>query len=256
MTYYSEHDVLVVTVLEARDSSLVRYNLRPTESLPISSPLRRLAALADSQLRLMDLALLTWRYATMPRDSVASVLAQYESTPDSIARGWALIRGAGPKDIALELLARDSSSARRRAAVASLIRFPADPAVWRALVRTLRDPDEAVGFMAARVLEQFTNFSARAIDWAPDSESVRAILDGTRLFFFPLLVRTLNVTQVDPALAPQLLGNGGHLLLAYATAPLPPIRTHARLLLRKLTQTDAGPDGQAWRDWIATHSRN
>ena len=85
---------------------------------------------------------------------------------------------------------------------------------------------------------------------------MRAILDGTRLFFFPLLVRTLNVTQVDPALAPQLLGNGGHLLLAYATAPLPPIRTDARLLLRKLTQTDAGPDGQAWRDWIATHSRN
>src|SRR5205823_12687678 len=151
---------------------------------------------------------------------------------------------------------RESRRRAGGAALASWLRFPPDPAVWRARVRTLHHPDEAVGFIAARLLEEFTNFSPRAIDWAPDSESVRAILDGTRLFFFPLLVRTLNVTQVDPALAPQLLGNGGHLLLAYATAPLPPIRTDARLLLRKLTQTDAGPDGQAWRDWIATHSRN
>ena len=246
--------VLVVTLLEPRDSSLVRYNRQPTESLPISSTWSQLAARADSEFRLLDLALLAWRYATMPRDSAASVLAQFGSSPDSIAPLWALIRRAGSKETAMQLVSRDSSAARRRAAIASLIRFPSDPAVWRALVRALRDPDEVTGFMASRVLEQFTNYSPRPVDWAPEVESIRAILDGTRLFVFPQLVQILNTTDVDPVLAPQLLRNGGALLLDYATAQLAPGRADARRLLRRLTQTDAGADGQAWRDWIAAHS--
>jgi hypothetical protein len=256
VTYYSHPGVLVVTVVEPRDSSLVRYNIRPTESLPISSNWAQLAALADSQFRLLDVALLTWRYRTIPRDSAAAVLAQFGTSPDSTARLWALIRGAGSKEMALQLLSRDSSSARRRAAVASLIRFSSDPVVWRAIVRALRDPDEVVGLVAARVLEEFTNYSSRSVDWGPEVESIRAILDGTRLFFFPLIVRALNATDVDPAVAPRLLGNGGHLLLEYATAQLAPVRADVRTLLRRLTQTDAGTDGQAWRDWIAAHSRH
>jgi len=256
VTYYSQPGVLVVTVLEPRDSSRVRYNIRPTESLPISSNWRQLAAVADSQFRVLDVALLTWRYSALTRDSAAAFLAQFGSTPDSIARLWALIRDAGSEEMALQLLSRDSSAARRRAAVASLIRFPSDPAVWRAIVRALRDPDEVAVFMAARVLEVFTNYSSQSVDWAPELESVRAILDGTRLFHFPLLVRALNATKVDPALAPRLLGNGGQLLLEYATAQLAPVRADVRTLLRRLTQTDAGSDGQAWRDWIAAHSRH
>jgi hypothetical protein len=258
VTYYSQEGVegvLVVTVLEPRDSALVRYNLRPNESLRISSAWSRLAARADSEFRLLDLALLTWRYAAMPADSAAPLITRFGSSPDSIVPFWSLIRRAGTKETAMQLLSRDSSAARRRAAVASLIRFPSDPAVWRVLVRTLRDPDEVTGIVAARVLEQFTNYSPRPVDWASEVESIRAILVGTRLFHFPLLVRVLNTTGVDPVLGPQLLGNGGHLLLDYATAELAPVRADARQLLRRLTQTDAAADGQAWRDWIAAQSR-
>jgi hypothetical protein len=203
----------------------------------------------------LDLALLTWRYAAMPADSAAPLITRFGSSPDSIVPFWSLIRRAGTKETAMQLLSRDSSAARRRAAVASLIRFPSDPAVWRVLVRTLRDPDEVTGIVAARVLEQFTNYSPRPVDWASEVESIRAILVGTRLFHFPLLVRVLNTTGVDPVLGPQLLGNGGHLLLDYATAELAPVRADARQLLRRLTQTDAAADGQAWRDWIAAQSR-
>ena len=256
VTYYSQNRVTVVTVLERRDSALVRYYVRPAESLSIPSNWQPLIAVADSEPRQLFLALLTWRYVAMRPDSAATMLAQFGSTPDTIGRIWVTIRAAGSKEIALQLLQRDSSSVRRRAALASLIRFPSDPAVWRAVVRALRDPDEGVGVTAARVLEEFTNYSARPVDWRPETESVRAILDGTRLFFFTTLVRALNATHVDPVLAPQLLGNGGRLLLAYATSTVAPDRTEVRALLSRLTGTDAGPDGKEWRDWIASNSRH
>lgn len=253
--YFPDRRVTLVTVLEPRDSARVRYNPRPTAALELPKNWAPLAAAADSQPQSLELALLSWRFHQTGRpDSAATFLARFGSSLDRVEPLWVAL-STGTETQALQLLEQDSNPVHRQVAAAALIRFTDDPGAWRAIVRALRDPAEGVGIVASQVLEQLTNYSPRPIDWGADVESVRAILDGTRLFFLPTLIRALNVTGVEPVLAPRLLRNGGQLLLAYATAEEAPVREDARALLRRLTQTDAGPGGDEWRAWIAAPSR-
>ncbi len=71
-----------------------------------------------------------------------------------------------------------------------------------------------VSATASQVLSTLSRSAARTVNWAPVTDGVRAVLDGTDLFAHNALLDALAATKVAPALAPALLRGGGELVLA------------------------------------------
>jgi hypothetical protein len=174
---------------------------------------------------------------------------------DSLAveRIWDFLRAhdtAADRALALGTLYDDENFANRALAAAILSNFPDDDIAWWALVDALRDPVGIVAATASDALKVMTGYAARAVDWGPAAENLRDVLNGTNLFMLHATMELLVDTQVAPELAPSLLRDGGHLVLANLAASRPAERDRAHALLMQLSGQDLGTEPAAWESWI------
>ena len=88
------------------------------------------------------------------------------------------------------------------------------------------------------------------MNWAPATETLRAILDGTNLFAHNEMMEVLAATQVDPALARPLLKDGGFIVLAKLGSQGISQRQAARRFLVQVAGRDLGDGPAAWREWL------
>jgi hypothetical protein len=151
---------------------------------------------------------------------------------------------------AVRILAEDGDPAHRAVAAAVVSGFPEEDEAWRALVEALRDPRATVNSTASQALASMLTLRPRRVDWAATGEGIRALLAGTNLSAFPVLVQTLLSTEVAPSLAPTILPGSERLLLAHLSSTYSPSREASHRLLVHLRGADLGPDPQPWADWI------
>lgn len=154
---------------------------------------------------------------------------------------------------ALQVLESDRNWINRSIAAAVLSSFPDHDETWWALVRAARgtgphDYGTSEPIVALGTLPR----DERTIDWAPVTQDLRAILDGTNLYAFDDVLRTLARTSVSPDLADELLAGGGKLVLAHLRSSNPYLRDSARHFLIAVAGEDLGEDADRWASWIAS----
>ena len=105
--------------------------------------------------------------------------------------------------------------------------------------------------LADEVLRHFIARAPRTVDWLPEAETIRAILDGTALFRLSTLIDVLVKTGAGPRDAVPFLRDGGEMLVTRSASAHSDVAAPAHLLLVKLRGEDLGPETNAWRAWIA-----
>ncbi len=201
-----------VPVVEPQDSARVRYRARPRDSVPDR---------AD-----WAVALATFRQHNQVFQSAiqSPPFLLGRTHPDSVEPELAVARPLleflrahrtdPDRQRALWTLAHDAGIYHRVVAAVVIAGFAASDSTWWALADALRDQDGMVSATASQVLSTLSRSAARTVNWAPVTDGVRAVLDGTDLFAHNALLDALAATKVAPALAPALLRGGGELVLA------------------------------------------
>jgi hypothetical protein len=239
---------LAVTVVEPQDSALVRYRGPFRDSLPA----RRAWAPVRAVFEQHNAA---FQGAVQRPDFLFSGASLREA--DSTLRSALplrrfLQRHSTPKArrLALATLATDGNWQNRVAAVVLLANFARSDSAWWALADALRDPIAPVSATSAQVLSALRRGAPRRVNWAPATETVRAILDGTNLFAHNEMMEVLAATQVDAALARPLLTDGGHIVLAKLRSQGTSERQAARRFLVQIAGRDLGDDPAVWQEWL------
>jgi hypothetical protein len=155
-------------------------------------------------------------------------------------------RASRDRQLALAALAADGNEQNRVAAVLILANFASEDSAWWALAEALRDPSVAVHNTAAQLLSTLRRDAPRHVNWAPATETVRAILDGTNLFAHNELMEVLAATEVDRALARPLLKDGGYIVLAKLQSQGTLERQAARRFLMRLACRPRVVGGPRW----------
>ena len=237
-----------VTVVEPQDSARVRYRTAFRDSQPNrrgwSAPIRVFES--ENQLfqrAIQDSAFLLGR----PGRAITTDLAP--ALP--LRRFLRSHRSSADLRLALRTLSRDKNATNRAIAAVLLANFAARDSAWWGLAEALRDPDGMVSGTAQQVLSTLAQRAPRPVDWAPVAGTLRAVIDGTNLFVQDNLLDALAATHVAPALAPQLLGGGGDLLVAKLQAEVDAVRGPARRFLVQVSGSNFGDDVSAWQHWIA-----
>jgi hypothetical protein len=239
---------MAVTVVEPQDSGLIRYRAPFLDSLPARRAWAPILAVfekhnlafqdavqrpeflwSDSPLRTADSAL-----------TPALPLRQFLRTHHT----------AKDRRLALATLATDGNSDNRVAATVLLANFSNSDSVWWGLAGALRDPAATVRGTAAQVLTALTRRARHRVNWAPATQTVRAILDGTNLFAHNGMMEVLAATQVDPVLARPLLKDGGYIVLAKLSAEGMAERQAARRFLVQIAGRDLGDAPGVWHEWL------
>jgi hypothetical protein len=243
---------LAVTVIEPQDSALVRYREPFRDTLPSRRAWAPVRTVFEKHNPAFQAALqnqdLLWSEG--PLDDADS--AQRPALP--LRRFLRAHRTPAAHRLALTTLATDGNPLNRVAAVVLLANFADSDSTWWALAGALRDPAPRVAGSAAQLLSALMSRGPSPVNWAPATGVVRAILDGTNLFAHNDMMRVLAATQVDPALAPALLKDGGHLVLAKLRAEGRSERQSARRFLVQIAGRDLGDDPSAWEAWIKSLS--
>src|SRR5918992_5414456 len=230
----------IVTVVEPQDSGLVRYRGPFRDALPARRAWAPLRAVFEKHN-------IAFQEAVQRPDFLFSgaPLRKADSTlrPALPLRRF-LQSHRTPKDrrLALATLATDGNWQNRVAAVALLANFAPSDSAWWALADALRDPMGAVSATSAQVLKGLRSDAPRHVNWAPATETVRAILDGTNLFAHNEMMEVLAATRVDAALARPLLKDGGHIVLAKLRSQGTDERLAARRFLVQIAGRDLGDD--------------
>jgi hypothetical protein len=229
VTYLGEGNYTVVSVVEAQHAS--RVQRREAPAAPLATP-------AEWQENRNGLETKSrWR------------------SPEPWMRPVAARRTDRDFALALERLGTDGDHLNRAAAAAVLVNFPERAESWRALVEAMRDPSNYVYSESLSALAMMNrNAPPITVDWSASAASIRHILNGTNLFGLNPTMEALLKTNVDPALARDLLGNGGAMLLAYLGASHDKERLLAHRLLARLSGQDFGTDAARWQQWIASLS--
>ena len=153
-------------------------------------------------------------------------------------------------EFALSTIKSDSGYVNRIMAVASLINWADSDSFFISVIDCLRDNDARVSEMAREVLIYCANSVKRHVDWSNGIKSLRYIIDGTNLFAFTSTLELLTATKISPALAPDLLKNGGDLVMGYLKANRPQERKIAYNFLVQISGKDFGYDASKWQEWI------
>ena len=154
---------------------------------------------------------------------------------------------------ALEVVRTDRDWINRSIAAAVLTSFPEEDTTWWALAEVIRGigPEDFSGTEGIMALQMLGSAHARTVDWTPAAETLRAILDGTNLFAVAPLMQILTRTEISPALAPEVLGDGRY-VLAYLRSPHGSARAQAQQFLRQISGQDYGDDVARWEEWLAS----
>ena len=239
---------LAVTVVEPQDSALIRYSGPFRDSLPARRAWASIRTVFEKHNMAFQQAVQRpdFLWSDAPLRGADSTLAP--ALP--LRRYLRAHRAAKDRQLALAALASDGNSVNRVAAAVLLANFSSSDSVWWALTDALRDPIGQVSGTASQVLSALTRRAPRRVNWAPATQSLRSILDGTNLFAHNQLMEVLAATQIEPALARPLLKDGGYIVLAKLGSEGLAERQAARRFLVQIAGRDLGNDPGAWRDWL------
>ncbi len=151
---------------------------------------------------------------------------------------------------AVKAATQDRDPTDRMVACAVLTNFPERDETWHTLMAVVRDPDDMTRRNAESILDFMSQAKPRNVDWKPAAAHIRHVLNGTNLFALPAILRVLEATKVDPALAKALVGNGGgQMLLEYLKVRRTGEPELAHALLKRLSGQDFGRDIEKWTTW-------
>lgn len=151
---------------------------------------------------------------------------------------------------AVKAAMQDRDPTDRMVGCAVLSNFPERDETWHTLMAVVRDPDNMTRRTAESMLDFMAQAKPRKVDWKPAVAHIRYILNGTNLFALPAILRVLSATQLDPALAKALVGNGGgQMLLEYLKVRREGEPELAQALLKRLSGQDYGRDVEKWTAW-------
>jgi len=180
----------------------------------------------------------------------------FKRPTDELAPGWWTVLRSLTADtdyqVAQKAVVEAADPADRVMGTLVLMNFPDRDGTWQSLVGALRDPEFHVNATAAQALNSLrTYLPTRRIDWKPAQADIAAILRGTDVFAFPMLLQSLAATGVDPALASSLLGHGNaRLVFAYLSSTHAAAREIAHRFLVQLRGTDLGTAVRPWDEWV------
>lgn len=247
--------ITLLLLVEPEDAERVRYAPPPPDSLgPVAGWEEQYEAYPMGRLPLaisIHVGLPGGKRRPMP-----------EGIPDTMRllaeRGVAFLKAhdtEADRQLALHVIENDRDWVNRSIAAAVLTNFPEDDSTWWALAEVARGvgPHDYSGSEAIVALQALGNFADRPVDWAPATETLRAILDGTNLFAVGPLMQALASTKISPELANEVLGDGRY-VLAYLGSPNRSVRLQALQFLRQISGLDLGEDVAGWEAWIASQS--
>lgn len=104
--------------------------------------------------------------------------------------------------------------------------------------------------MAQMVFRALATSGRFSVDWQPALESLSAIVGGTNLFGYDVLLGGLVDTGVSPDLARTLARINPELLASHAAALNPYTHPTARRFLVRAGALDQGFDRAGWLEWI------
>ena len=162
-----------------------------------------------------------------------------------------VLNGEEDRQLAHEVLTRDSSWSSRATAASALANFSGHDAAWHDLVLTLTDPDQRVREVADGVLKGFVEAGeVRPVRWDPAREPLVALLDGTNVWATPTVLKVLAATELDREFGRRLIREAPDLPLAYVGAEHEETRQIAIDLFRTVSGEDFGADPDAWLEWL------
>ncbi len=244
-------------VVGVEDSARVRYRPTGAEVMALPESWQRLKALADADMRVLDVAARTMHSRSGFLNRIIKpakrLAADWGASSEAVDEALDLVDSANREEdrlLAHEVLARDSTWTAR--AVASLVlgNFPDHDSSWHALAGSLTDSHARVGSLADHVVTEFLAKKRRPVDWSGARESLAALFDGTSPFIFRNLLTVLRLTEIDPELGRQLARRSPDLLLAHAAAEHEYTRDGALTFLRTVSGEDFGRDADAWATWL------
>lgn len=247
---------VLITLIEPSDSARVQVrSVTGKRSLPSNAWGALRAATTDSSgFRLNDLLFVMQFYGvarTAPDSAAATIRMIMPDLVPVAQRIWAAVgtlTAPGDRAEALRTATGDPMWRNRVLAVSVLANFSSDDRAWHALAAAMRDSDLRVRDAAAAVLRDWSYRSARRVDWRPAQKDLRALLGGTNVWHYRLLLTALAKTEVAPSLAATLLGGNTEMLLAHLRASTASARTPAVELVQQLSGRSAmaSDDALAW----------
>lgn len=243
-------DFTQILVLEPGDSTRIRFRPAQTDTLALPEGWEDALALVERGASAVDFLfrqpwLLSAAGESAPdlqRSPTGIHLAKFVRRQQSDS-AYAFAKAAALHDARVPV---------RLLALLVLASAPQRDATWHTLVAVLRDRAPIVRLRTPQLLTGLTARYARAVDWAPATEDLAAILDGTNLWAFGPTLSALSATGVPTSLSAGLLrGRGRMLLIATGSLDIP-TRTAAFTVLRQLRGQDLGADPNAWRQWVTT----
>jgi len=247
------HSFLTIKVVEPDQADRIQWDTRPRNEF--SSILPDYATLA---LSITDTTGAVWRgrmlYWLQFHDAVQRQAALYgapearRADAERVATFLDQHRNERDRARAMRVLSNDGFWVNRMLAVAVLSNFAANDSTWWTLVRSLRDPHEAVREAAGQVLHAMP---ARPIDWRNSTTDLRLLVGGTNLPAIQTVFELLARTEISPLLAGPLLRNNGDWVLDHLGAETPMAGDAAhRLLVRLNAGRDLGMSRSAWESWV------
>jgi hypothetical protein len=245
----AERDRIVITLLEPADSQLVRYRSPSADTMASRPAWQGPIDLFENASGEFQTAIQTSVFSRhlSPEDSAAMT-----PTAQQLREFVAQHRTTDDFATAVTTLTEDGNYRNRVVAVLILAGFAAEDSAWWMLTEALRDPDGRVSATAQQILGWLTQHEARPVTWAPATSTLRDLLNGTDLFAHNLVMEMLARTDVAPTLAPELLVDGGALVLAKVRARDAASRGVATAFLLQLSGRDFGDDAAAWQEWVSS----
>lgn len=153
-------------------------------------------------------------------------------------------------EAAIRTLATDANLYNRTFAALVLGNFAERPGSWHALMKALQRPPGHATPAAMLMLGTLAQNVPIRVPWKPLRNTLDALVDGTNLFAYPVVLETLVATRVDPALGRDLIREGGDLLIGILSTDDHPDARLAREFLTHVAGEDLGSEPRAWGDWI------
>jgi hypothetical protein len=239
---------LAVTVIEPEDSALVRYRRPFRNSFPNRPEWATVRTAFDKHNAAVQHAI--QRPEFLVTDVRAADLDSVTRTLLPLRRFLQSHRTQRHHQLALRTLSTDGNWRNRVAAIMLLGTFSSSDTTWWALMDALRDPVGMVSATAAQQLSAFSRGAPRSVNWAPATDTLRALIDGTNLFVHNEVLSLLTTTRIDTGLARPLLRGGGDMVLAKLSSHGSNERNAARAFLIQIAGRDLGDDVTVWREWI------
>jgi hypothetical protein len=246
-----------ITVVEPQDSARVRYLATPAAApsavlaVPAWQPLATLMRedFETYQGALRDPAVsMAQTMSASARRAAARAAAFHDALRGALGEGRVEMHRT-----ALTTLRSARDAEQRALAATVLVGWPRRDATWHALADALRDPSPLVRTVASQSLRALHAGAPRRVDWRPATATLQALLQGTNLFAFDVILDVLTTTANGAHLRrPLLARGGGDIVLDLLNSREPAARVRGYRFLRMLGPGDLGPNAEPWRRWMAS----